>query len=269
MALAQAERPANAQASMHAQVDAETEYKAIERTLLESPRGRWFLSEHGRRARRLDTLTLHEAVHKLQDSLREPPALLGQLRNEIEGLKDLLSETREALNAKPAPSVPGSQSAVASDGTGQPAGVAATAVGGTSVSNILNVAEAIHELAWDLQSQDINVDACEQIARQASQMYALSHRHAVESERVRKLTDALDGALLRLDGLLETVVMEAQFDTFNPVPDETPAAEVTASEPAAQVSNGAIVEPHHYGEASADTNDHGDASASGDLPHAG
>ncbi|MGF1649258.1 MAG: hypothetical protein ACFCUN_02280 [Hyphomicrobiaceae bacterium] len=191
-----------AQLRSHREADGETEYKAIERALLESPRGRWFLSEHGRRARRLDTLTLHEAVAKLQSSLREPPALLGQLRSEIESLQSLLNETRAALNHRQ------TQAVAMSDGADVPA-----------PAKILSVAEAIHELAWDLQAQDTNVEACEKIARQASQIYALSHQQAVESKRVRQLTEALDGALLRLDGLLETVALEAQFDSYNPPPD--------------------------------------------------
>jgi len=198
-------------------VDPEEEYKAIERTLLESPRGRWFLSEHGRRARRLDSLTLHEAINKLQHSLREPPALLGQLRNEIESLQDLLRETRGALTARQTTTQATTAQAAAPIADG--AGDAATPTP-ASATHILSVAEAIHELAWDLQAQDVNVNACVKIARQASQMYALSHRHAVESERVRGLTEALDGALLRLDGLLETVALETQFDTYNPVPDD-------------------------------------------------
>ncbi|MEO1266181.1 MAG: hypothetical protein AAFV26_10810 [Pseudomonadota bacterium] len=189
-----------------AAIDAETEYKAIEKTLLESPRGRWFLSEHGRRARRLDTVTLHDAIGKLQNSLREPPALLGQLRTEIESLQDLLRETRTALTAR--------QSAMQAKAVDGGAGAAKTA----GASGILSVAEAIHELAWDLQATDVDVEACEQIARQASQIYAMSHAQAVESERVKALTEALDGALLRLDGLIETVALEAQYDTFNPPP---------------------------------------------------
>jgi len=207
--------------------DPEIEYKAIERTLLESGRGRWFLAEHGRRARRLDTLTLHEAVTKLQSSLREPPAILGQLRTEIEDLQTLLRETREALVARqmatplqgPKPELAEPAEPVAPAPAPQSATPAATPAE-TSTGHILAVAETIHDLAWDLQSQEINVAACENIARQASQIYALSHRHAVESERISKLTDALDGALHRLDGLLETVVLEAQFDTFNPPPED-------------------------------------------------
>jgi len=81
--------------------DTETEYRAIEATLLETVRGRWFLAEHGRRARRLDGALLEDAIRRLQASLREPPALLGQLKSEIETVKARLAETRAELMARP------------------------------------------------------------------------------------------------------------------------------------------------------------------------
>ncbi|HEY8194310.1 MAG TPA: hypothetical protein VIF13_04615, partial [Hyphomicrobium sp.] len=81
--------------------DTETEYRAIEATLLETARGRWFLAEHGRRARRLDSTLLEDAIRRLQGSLREPPALLGQLKAEIETVKANLADTRARLMARP------------------------------------------------------------------------------------------------------------------------------------------------------------------------
>ena len=77
-------------------VDTETEYRAIEATLLETVRGRWFLAEHGRRARRLDSALLEDAIRRLQASLREPPALLGQLKGEIEAVRHSLPKRAPA-----------------------------------------------------------------------------------------------------------------------------------------------------------------------------
>ena len=57
--------PANA-------VETDDEYRAIEAALLESARGRWFLAEHGRRARRFDSALLDDAIGRLQSSLRQP-----------------------------------------------------------------------------------------------------------------------------------------------------------------------------------------------------
>lgn len=173
-------------------LDVEQEYRAIEAALLNNPRGRWFLAEHGRRARRLDSLILEEAIERLQNSIRQPPALLGQLQNEIEELGQFLRETRTELMSKPAKLSDAPQDAPA-DG-------------------ILRAAEDLHELAWTLQSNDINADACEKIARQASAIYALSVRQALESERTQKLAIALDAACARLNAVMETITHELEID---------------------------------------------------------
>lgn len=172
--------------------DSETEYRAIEAALLESARGRWFLAEHGRRARRLDSALLEDAIGRLQTSIRQPPALLGQLRTEIEDLKIHLSETRAALLAK------------------------ATAHGSTEDQQphqILKAAEDIHDIAWALQANPFDPKGCEEIARNAGRLYVLSQSQAIESERTLKTAQAIDGAAARLDALLETVIHELQIDT--------------------------------------------------------
>ncbi|HZA02777.1 MAG TPA: hypothetical protein VE665_10915 [Hyphomicrobiaceae bacterium] len=192
------------QSSSRLPVNNEQEYRAIEAALLDNPRGRWFLAEHGRRARRLDMAMLDEAIGRLQQSLRQPPALLGQLHGEIDSLKQFLRDTKNQLMSKPTPRSDKTASEAPADG-------------------ILRAAEDLHELAWTLQSNDINAEACEKIARQASAIYALSLRQALEAERTMKLAAALDSASARLSAVLETIGHESQIDLSAPLPEEVAA----------------------------------------------
>lgn len=187
------------QSYAHMNMDIEQEYRAIEAALLNNPRGRWFLAEHGRRARRLDTAVLEAAIERLQNSIRQPPALLGQLQNEVEQLREFINETRNELMARPP--------RVDSDAPSH-----------SPPEGILRAAEELHELAWTLQTNDVNTEACEKIARQASAIYALSVRQALESERMQKLAVALDAASARLNAILDTIAHESQVDDTPPLP---------------------------------------------------
>lgn len=183
--------------------DIDTEYRAIEATLLGTARGRWFLAEHGRRARRLDGVLLEEAIGRVQSSLRQPPALLSVLKNEIEDLIMLVETARAEALSKPA------------GGNAPQAGQ-----GPPPVHGILAAAEAVHELAWSLQAKSVDPEACETLARRASEIYALSTAQAVESTRALQFTASLDLARQRLAGLLETVINELQTDAAQSQADD-------------------------------------------------
>lgn len=173
--------------------ETEGEYRQIETALLESARGRWFLAEHGRRSRRLDSALLEDAIARLQTSLRQPPALLGQLQNEVGALKDYIGEVRGELLAK-------QQSLSAEDGFSAP-------------REILKAAEDIHEIAWSLQANPFDPAGCEIIARNASKLYVMSQAHGFDSERVLSTAKSLDEAANRIDAILETVIQELKVDS--------------------------------------------------------
>lgn len=204
------------QSNIAAAFDADKEYRAIESALLESARGRWFLAEHGRRARRLDGAMLEEAIGRLQSSIRQPPALLGQLKSEIEDLASFVRDTRADLLARPA---------VTRDPETQGAGPR------TTVAGILAAAEQMHEAAWSLQARDIDPAGCEAIARSAAAIYALSHQQAVESQRAMRLSQALEVAIGRLAALRDTLVHELEVDAGGdrPAGERAPAGELVAA----------------------------------------
>jgi hypothetical protein len=198
--------------------DTDGEYRAIEATLLQTARGRWFLSEHGRRARRLDSVMLEEAMVRLQSSLRDPPALLGQLKTEIEKVKSHLAETRGDI-AKRAPVGPAPFG-------GDP--------GNAPPQGILTAAEDIHELAWSLQAKAPDAESCEQIARHAARLYAMSLQQAIESARLAKLAGALDEACAQLAAILETIGFETAGAEGKGEPVALPPATISPESPSTE-----------------------------------
>lgn len=179
--------------SLLSALEADEEYRIIEQALLETPRGRWFLTEHGRRSRRVDSTMLEDAVRHLQSSLREPPALLSVLRTDVERLQSYSASERENLQA-----------------TSLASGEPATGNEGHFPTNMLAVAEDLHALVWSMRDQVPTEDLCEAIARQSARIYALSHAQAIESAHAAHVTVALDETQSRLASLLETILAEMQ-----------------------------------------------------------
>lgn len=210
--------------------EAELEYRAIEQTLLETARGRWFLAEHGRRARRLDMSLLEDAIGRLSTSMKQPPAVLGMMRLEIEKLARFVAETRFELTAR---RLPKSEPA-AGQGNGEAATLAATEAA-SPVMRMLQMAESIHELTWTLHDDELDPKSCEAIARNASMLYAVSRQQAMESERALKFADALDDTTSRLSILLDTLLHELQSydDAPSAPPVEEPAATLVSDAPVA------------------------------------
>ena len=175
-------------------VETEDEYRAIEAALLESARGRWFLAEHGRRARRLDSALLEDAIGRLQTSLRQPPALLDQLQGEIGDLKAHIEAMREELMSR--------------------TGVTSSAAeaGAPLAGMMLKATEQIHEIAWNLQANPFDPKGCEELARHAAQLYSMSQDQAAHSERTLAISNALAEATARADAMLETIRHERLVD---------------------------------------------------------
>ncbi|MEZ5849884.1 MAG: hypothetical protein R3D68_04420 [Hyphomicrobiaceae bacterium] len=194
-------------------LDTEREYRAIEAALLETARGRWFLAEHSRRSRRIDTEQLESAIDQLKASLRDPPAILGRLRTELDQISELLAATRDELLSRrklgaatyAAPLLPHEVERETLTPTAQ----------------LLRTAEELHETIWALQSHEVDSGACERIGRSALSILALSARQAQESERTVQFTEALETISRRISAALETIFHETN-ETMSSTIDAEP-----------------------------------------------
>lgn len=177
-------------------LDAETEFRAIEATLLETARGRWFLSEHGRRSRRMETSALEAAIGQLKSSLRAPPAVVGRMRGDLAALLAEVEAARASLLARePVPA--------RKDETG---------IDRHAPHGILRAAEDLHELAWSLQARDVDGETCARIGRQAATIFALAAQQAQESQRARLYAETLDRITDRLRATLTAVEQDGAGD---------------------------------------------------------
>jgi len=79
----------------------EAEYEAIESTVAQTARGRWFLAEYGRRRRTMDTQALLGAICRLEEAVeraRRGPDL-ERLRFNLEEMARMLVHTRNEIAA--------------------------------------------------------------------------------------------------------------------------------------------------------------------------
>lgn len=176
----------------------ESEYRAIEGALLETPRGRWFLREHSRRSRSVDSNALDDVICHLRKTLKAPPALLSVLRSDVERLRGFIATQRHAI---------ADQSA-----TTHLSGDAAQDPSAAQAETMLTATEDLHALVWSLRDRIPSAEYCEAIAKQASRIYALSHSQAIESDRAAQYVAALDEMYQRLSALLETILYELRTD---------------------------------------------------------
>lgn len=177
--------------------DDENEYRTIEAALLETPRGRWFLREHSRRSRSVDSNALDDVISHLRKTLKAPPALLSVLRSDVERLRGFIATQRHAI---------------ADQSTAPSAARIAQDPAVAQAETMLTATEDLHALVWSLRDRIPSAEYCEAIARQASKIYALSHTQAIESDRAAQYVSALDELYQRLSALLETILFELRTD---------------------------------------------------------
>ncbi len=190
-------------------LDVDTEFRAIEATLLETTRGRWFLVEHSRRSRRIESTELETALARLKDAFREPPAVLGRLQSELQAISSLLEVARSRLLAN---DVDGARSRGSG---GDPSGPATAAM--------LKSAEELHELIWTLQTKDTDPAICEQIGAKTAAIFALSARQAQEAQRALAHAAALDAIADRVTAVLSAIVHEASSSEATGKASDKPA----------------------------------------------
>lgn len=175
------------------------DYEAIEAAVMETTRGRWFLSEYARRNRNADTGVLLDAIARLEKRLA-PGISDGntlQLQRELTDMAETLTQTKldlahsiveaTGLAAEPAPERVFDDVVQAAEKAG---------------SAVLNAAEHVQEIAWALREGADDGRAIEDLDRQALEIYRASNQNTLTTARVRTIV----GVLREMESRLETIV---------------------------------------------------------------
>lgn len=157
----------------------------MQAALSETERGRWFLSEHARRHRGLDTQVLLDAIGRIEAAVAGRPAVAAPAPpgGDISDIARAVTRIRDALTGP-------------EDGEGPRDSLPRLSEAATS--DVLDATERIQEAAWTLRERGADPATCDLLDQRASDIYAacavqdgLARRVAAAVELVRSLEERL------------------------------------------------------------------------------
>ncbi|MEQ9226344.1 MAG: hypothetical protein RLO15_08315 [Parvibaculum sp.] len=165
----------------------EDEYDAIERAVLETPRGRWFLQEYTRRHRASDTAEVIGAIERLYDRARETgaEARFGFLYHEMQEMRRAIGEARQAI----AQVKPGERRNHDDAGPEELAAIAEASA--RAAGDIAQAAERLQEIAETLRGGGVDADLCDEIETHATGIFMASAYQEMTGSRIGLIVEAL------------------------------------------------------------------------------
>jgi chemotaxis regulatin CheY-phosphate phosphatase CheZ len=178
----------------------EAEYEAIEAAVMETARGRWFLSEFTRRNRNADTEVLLDAIGRLEHAVTGERAAQGmdRLRFDLMEMAKAIARTKTEIIAI--------QSADAEQSRLTTASEALDAIVRTTeraTSDILEAAEHVQEAAWTLREAGADEQLCGELDRRATEIYTACSFQDLTAQRTSKIVQTLRYLEGRINAMID------------------------------------------------------------------
>ncbi len=187
------EAPPQSTTSPEARLDAE--YAAVEAVLLDSARGRWFLSEYARRNRAADTEMLLDAIAKLELAVLRPQRRYqDQMLSELIEMSEAIARARREIAAIKPPN----QLLAATEELDNI--VEATE---KATSEILQAAEEIQEVGWILREKGAEPGPCDTLDQRATDIYTACSFQDITGQRTEKVVKVLRFIEQRINAMIE------------------------------------------------------------------
>jgi hypothetical protein len=177
----------------------ESEYEAICATVMESARGRWFLSEYARRNRHADTRLVVDAIGRLEAAIRgDPGQPVDELRSALSDIAEAIARAKADIAA--IKSSDEHEARIIETSEELDSIVDATE---HATSTILAAAEHVQEIAWTMREQDINARYCDELDAEATAIYTACSFQDLTGQRTHKVIQVMRYIEGRINALVD------------------------------------------------------------------
>ncbi|MGE0611257.1 MAG: chemotaxis protein [Hyphomicrobiales bacterium] len=222
------------------------DYEAIEAALMESARGRWFLSEFAKRNRSSDTSVLLDAITRLEtvvmrDRMQAPGSDV--IRRDLIEMSEAIARTRREIAAiRPPDGLAGEGRGLVNATEELDAIVESTE---TATSEILTAAEEIQETAWQLREKGVDEIACDRLDQRATDIYTACSFQDITGQRTSKVVQILRYLEQRVNAMVDIWGLDEVM-----VRDDLPGSDIR---PDAHLLNGPQFKGHGLEQNAIDT----------------
>ena len=185
----------------------EAEYETIEAAVMETARGRWFLSEFARRNRTADTTILLDAISRLEHAVTSERASphMDQVRLHLMEMSKAITRTKSEIAAMQSTHHEANRLTTASEGLD-----AIVRTTERATSDILEAAEHIQETAWTLREGGADQTLCNELDQRATQIYTACSFQDLTAQRTGKIVHALRYLEARIEAMIDIWVSDEE-----------------------------------------------------------
>jgi chemotaxis regulatin CheY-phosphate phosphatase CheZ len=178
----------------------EADYEAIEGAVMETARGRWFLSEYARRNRTADTETLLTAIGRIESLVQEDRETqeMDRLRFDLMEMAKAIARTKSEIASIRPQGAETSELNVASEALD-----AIVRTTERATSDILEAAEHVQEAAWTLREQGADEPMCDELDRRATDIYTACSFQDLTAQRTSRIVNTLRYLESRINAMIE------------------------------------------------------------------
>jgi hypothetical protein len=172
---------------------AETDYEAICAAVMETERGRWFLTEYARRNRHADTNVILSAIGRIEAAIRgeEVSPESSHLRLDLIDMAEIIARTEAemaAINPEAARAGNRDEPAQRQDST---------------AAEVLAAAERVLDIVWTLREREVDAELCDALQAAASEIHAAGERQDFTALRAHKAMQVLRHLEGRIHALID------------------------------------------------------------------